>query len=130
MIHVSGEGAGTMFSGTFHIEDFVAHDGALAVTGRLRGLATTAAAGTTCIGRSITRPAMVRVTSSDVLQLEFDPLPLDLPGLHIDLSRVVLDIAVQSGARGLLGNLLGDVVGLLNDPTALAMQLNSILAAL
>ena len=55
------------------------------------------------------------------------PLNLNLLGLNIDLSRVVLDITAESGAGSLLGNLLCGVANLLNDPTGLSKLLNSIL---
>jgi hypothetical protein len=57
-------------------------------------------------------------------------LSLDILGLHIDLSRVVLDITAESGAGNLLGNLLCSVANLLNDPNGLARLLNQILGIL
>jgi hypothetical protein len=57
-------------------------------------------------------------------------LSLDLLGLQIDLSRIVLDITAQTGPGNLLGNLLCAVAGLLDDPSGLARLLNQILAAL
>jgi len=59
--------------------------------------------------------------------LDLGPLSLDLLGLQVDLSRVVLDITAQAGAGNLLGNLLCGVANLLNDPSGLAKILNSIL---
>ena len=52
---------------------------------------------------------------------------LNLLGLNIDLSRVVLDITAESGEVSLLGKLLCGVANLLNDPTGLSRLLNSIL---
>jgi hypothetical protein len=46
------------------------------------------------------------------------------------LSEIVLDIAAQSGAGNLLGNLLCSVTGLLDSPGALARLLNQILGIL
>jgi hypothetical protein len=129
-IHVSGTGTDGVFSGTFHLQNFVTRNGALAVTGRLSGMVTTDAGETTSIVCRITRPAVVGDTSCETLQLDFGPLHLDLLGLQIDLSRIVLDITVQAEARSLLGNLLCAVVFLLNDPAGLAGLLNSVLAAL
>ena len=65
-----------------------------------------------------------------ILHLDLGPLALDLLGLHIDLSRVILDITAVSGAGNLLGNLLCAVTGLLDNPTGLAALLNQILAIL
>jgi uncharacterized protein YdeI (BOF family) len=50
-----------------------------------------------------------------ILLLDLGPLFLDLLGLQVDLSRVVLEITAQEGAGNLLGNLLCAVVNLLND---------------
>jgi hypothetical protein len=55
---------------------------------------------------------------------------LDILGLQVDLSRVILDITAQSGAGNLLGNLLCGVANLLNNPGGLATLLNQILALL
>jgi hypothetical protein len=62
-----------------------------------------------------------------ILHLDLGPLTLDLLGLNIDLSRVILDITAVSGAGNLLGNLLCAVTGLLDNPTGLAALLNQIL---
>jgi hypothetical protein len=71
----------------------------------------------------------------DVLLLDLGPLFLDVLGLTVDLSRVVLDINAVAGAGNLLGNLLCAVVGLLDGGGLLASisnildQINMILAA-
>jgi hypothetical protein len=69
-------------------------------------------------------------TTCQILHLDLGPLTLDLLGLQVDLSRIVLDITAQSGAGNLLGNLLCGVANLLNDPTGLTRLLNSILDVL
>jgi hypothetical protein len=51
------------------------------------------------------------------------PLDLDVLGLQIDLSQIVLDITAEAGAGNLLGNLLCNVAGLLDDPSGLARLL-------
>jgi hypothetical protein len=53
----------------------------------------------------------------DVLLLDLGPIFLDLLGLQVDLSQVVLDIDAVSGAGNLLGNLLCAVTGLLDGVT-------------
>ncbi len=63
----------------------------------------------------------------DILDLDIGPISLDLLGLHVDLSRIVLDVTAEAGAGKLLGNLLCTVANLLNDPTGLSRLLNQIL---
>lgn len=73
--------------------------------------------------------------SCDVLLLDLGPLHLDLLGLEVDLSQVILDIDAQAGAGNLLGNLLCAVVSLLDGPGLLSSiagildQINEILSA-
>jgi hypothetical protein len=62
--------------------------------------------------------------------LDIGPISLDLLGLKIDLSRIILDITAERGAGNLLGNLLCAVAGLLDNPTGLAKILNDIVALL
>jgi hypothetical protein len=93
----------------------------------LSGVVTTATGVTTSVLRTVTIPAAVGETSCEILHLDLGPLFLDVLGLQIDLSRIVLDITAQAGAGNLLGNLLCAVTNLLNDPTGLARLLNSIL---
>jgi hypothetical protein len=49
-----------------------------------------------------------------ILFLDIGPIFLDLLGLQVDLSEIVLDITAVSGAGNLLGNLLCAVAGLLD----------------
>jgi hypothetical protein len=67
--------------------------------------------------------------SCRILHLELGPLDLNLLGLRIQLSRVVVDITAERGPGNLLGNLLCAIAGLLNgNPTAgLVALLNRIL---
>ena len=73
---------------------------------------------------------IIGAATCDILHLDLGPIALDILGLQVNLSRVVLDITAQSGAGNLLGNLLCAVAGLLDNPTGLAKLLNEILAAL
>jgi hypothetical protein len=129
-IPVTGSGSGGTFAGTFQLQKFATDQGQLVATGLLSGVVTTATGATTSIVRSISLPAAVGNTTCQILHLDLGPLNLDLLGLQVDLSRIVLDITAQSGAGNLLGNLLCGVANLLNDPGGLARLLNSILAAL
>jgi hypothetical protein len=47
----------------------------------------------------------VTQATCDILHLDLGPLAIDLLGLQIDLSRVVLDVVAEAGAGNLLGNL-------------------------
>ena len=126
-IPVVGSGGGAVFSGTFQLQKFATDQGKLVASGILTGVVTTATGATTSVARTVTMPALVGETSCEILHLDLGPLNLDVLGLQIELSRIVLDITAQAGAGNLLGNLLCAVVNLLNDPTGLSRLLNSIL---
>jgi hypothetical protein len=126
----TGTGAGAVFNGTFQLQRFANDQGQLVATGLLTGVVTTAAGATTSVARTITIPAAVTQATCEILHLDLGPLSLDLLGLQINLSRIVLDITAQAGAGNLLGNLLCAVAGLLDNPSGLARLLNSILALL
>ena len=78
---------------------------------------------------SAAQPGIAQATCA-ILHLDLGPLSLDVLGLQVNLSRIVLDITAQPGAGNLLGNLLCAVAGLLDNPGGLAKLLNDILAAL
>jgi hypothetical protein len=118
------------FTGTFQLKKFVVQDGVLMASGILSGTVTTAAGVVGTILKTILIPVTIGQTTCEILHLDLGPLSLDLLGLQIDLSRIVLDITAQAGAGNLLGNLLCAVANLLNDPSGLAKLLNSILAIL
>ena len=127
---VTGTGGGGTFTGTFQLQRFVNSDGAVAASGLLTGTLTTAAGATTTIARNVVLPVQVTQATCDILHLDIGPIALDLLGLRIDLSRIVLDIVAESGPGNLLGNLLCAVANLLNNPSGLANLLNRILDAL
>ncbi len=81
----------------------------------------------TSVVQTVTMPVAVGETTCAILHLDLGPISLNLLGLQIDLSRIVLDITAQAGAGNLLGNLLCAVAGLLDDPSGLTKLLNSIL---
>ncbi|HEY0603165.1 MAG TPA: hypothetical protein VGD58_09650 [Herpetosiphonaceae bacterium] len=104
------------------------------VSGRVIGTATTAS-GTVYknIDQSFSRAdATLNETSAansvmpqatcQILFLDIGPIFLDLLGLQVDLSEIVLDISAVSGAGNLLGNLLCAVAGLL-DPNGFLTDL-------
>lgn len=63
-------------------------------------------------------------TSCSILFLDLGPIFLDLLGLQVDLSQILLDVSAVPGAGNLLGNLLCAVVGLLDAPGFLAGIIN------
>jgi hypothetical protein len=129
-VPVVGSGSGASFVGTFTLQRFAATTDGVVAIGRLSGTLTDAAGVTTSIVRSITLPVAIAAPTCPILHLDLGPLNLDLLGLQIDLSRIVLDITAQSGPGNLLGNLLCAVAGLLDDPSGLARILNQILSVL
>jgi hypothetical protein len=130
-IPVAGAGAGAVFTGTFQLQKFATDQaGQLVASGLLTGIVTTATGATTSVVRTISLPAAVTQATCDILHLDLGPLNLDLLGLQINLSQIVLDITAQAGAGNLLGNLLCAVANLLNNPSGLADLLNRILAIL
>lgn len=126
-IPVTGAGGGRTFAGAFQLQRFANQQGKLVATGVLTGTVTTATGVATGVVKTVALPASIIDTTCEILHLDLGPLAIDLLGLQINLSRVVLDITAQAGAGNLLGNLLCGVANLLNDPTGLARILNSIL---
>jgi hypothetical protein len=127
---------------------------ALSVTGTLSGMATNVANVITQLTNvAVSVPAtLVRGASAigvihqasntttravcDVLLLDLGPLHLDLLGLTVDLSQVILDVNAVSGAGNLVGNLLCgllsilDLPGVIADITHLVDNINSMLDGL
>ena len=114
------------FVGTFKIERFAVHEGAVVASGSLVGSLLDENGVATAIYRTTFIPvilpdnarkakdASLAPLGCDILHLELGPLHLDLLGLVVDLNRVVLDIDAEPGAGNLLGNLLCAIVGLLD----------------
>ena len=77
--------------------------------------------------------APAAVASCPILNLVLGPLNLNLLGLQVTLNQVHLNITAIPGAGNLLGNLLCDVAGLLNNTSlldSLVNDLNQLLASL
>jgi hypothetical protein len=130
-VPIVGSGPGSTFTGTLNLTRFATQNGALVAVGTLTGSLTNTATGVvTSIVQTVSLPAAVTNPTCPILHLDLGPLSIDLLGLHVDLSRVVLDITAEAGAGNLLGNLLCSVANLLNDPSGLARVLNQILALL
>jgi hypothetical protein len=101
----------------------------LTVSGVLKGQATDATGTKTHIEQAFSNVGTTLSDGSagavstqavcDILFLDLGPISLDLLGLTVDLSRIILDINAVSGAGNLLGNLLCAIVGLLDPGTGL-----------
>jgi hypothetical protein len=102
----------------------------VAAVGTLTGMVTDSLGRTTTIAQNVTAPVAIGAATCDILHLDLGPLALDLLGLQVNLSEIILDITAQTGAGNLLGNLLCAVTGLLDSPGGLARLLNDILGIL
>jgi len=129
-VPIVGSGPGGTFNGAFQLQRFVNQNGTVVATGLLTGTVTSATGAITSIVQTVTLPVAITQATCQILHLDLGPLSLNLLGLQIDLSRVVLDITAQSGAGNLLGNLLCAVAGVLDNPSGLARLLNQILGGL
>jgi hypothetical protein len=130
-IPVTGTPAGGgAFSGVYTITSFAVRDGQVVAVGSVSGVLTSAAGMAESVFATVSLPISVGATTCEILHLDIGPIAIDLLGLQVDLSRIVLDITAQAGAGNLLGNLLCAVAGLLDDPGGLARLLSRILAAL
>jgi hypothetical protein len=122
-------GGGT-FRGVLDVQRFAVQNGAVVARGVLDGTVTNAV-GSKPVSNQIVafRVNQIRGTCR-ILHLELGPLDLDLLGLRVQLSRVVLDITAQRGPGRLLGNLLCAIAHLLDRRppplTAIAGRLNSL----
>lgn len=115
---VSGalEDGGT-FDGTVTDLHATEVDGEPAISGVLEGTATRADGTTEAVTQSFTAPTALQVEDGcQILFLDLGPIFLDVLGLQVDLSEIVLDITAVAGAGNLLGNLLCAVAGLLDGP--------------
>ena len=124
------------FAGTFFLQQFAVENNVLVGRGILSGTLTSATGGvigsvwrqvsipvnlSSGGGSGLTKSANVigsagigTLATCDILHLALGPLDLNLLGLQVNLSEVVLDIVAQTGAGNLLGNLLCAVTNLLN----------------
>lgn len=116
--NVTGTLAGGTFAGTVEITEFALENGELVVTGVANGVATVGGIVTQITNQAFTTTAALTSPNQvcDILFLDLGPLFLDVLGLQVDLSQIVLDINAAPGPGNLLGNLLCAVVNLLNNP--------------
>jgi hypothetical protein len=121
---------GGTFNGTMTLTSFGVQNGQVVANGTVSGVLTNAAGTATSVLSTVTMPVGVAQATCQILHLDLGPLSLNLLGLQVDLSQVVLDITAQSGPGNLLGNLLCSVAGLLDSPGGLSRLLNQILGIL
>jgi hypothetical protein len=126
--------AGGTFAGALNLNSVAVQNGQLVGIGTLSGVLTDLNGQPlgTVTNTPVTLPLLATGTC-DIMHLTLGPLDLNLLGLRVQLSQVVLDITAQSGPGNLLGNLLCAVTHLLDGGgplTAIANLLNHILAIL
>lgn len=129
-VPVVGSGTAGTFTGALNITSFAVQNGQVVALGTVTGVLTNAAGAVTSIVQAVTLPVSVAQATCDILHLDLGPLALDVLGLQVNLSRVVLDVTAQAGAGNLLGNLLCSIAGLLDSPGGLARLLNDLLGIL
>ncbi|HKY50582.1 MAG TPA: hypothetical protein VJP45_04945 [Candidatus Limnocylindria bacterium] len=139
-------GTGT-FTGTLAIERFASIERALVAEGTITGTLTDSAGGTRSVtGQSVTLPVRdvsvsggaapaqadgpitTQQTEQDcqVLHLEFGGIVLDVLGIQLSLSPIVLDLALG----GILGGILCGLLGLLGAGAPAPAQANVLNSAL
>jgi len=106
----SSNGTKTPIAGVLNVSNFAVTNGQLVANGTLNFPAN----GTEQI-MQVAMPVTAATGTCPILSLTLGPLHLDLLGLVIDLNQVKLNITAQSGPGNLLGNLLCDIVGILDN---------------
>ena len=107
----------------FTLTSFAVQNVEVVAVGTVSAILTNPAGKATSILTTIALPVRVGETTDEDLRLDIGPMALDLFGLQVNLSRLVLDITVPASESPLLGS----VAGLLDDPADLARVLNEIL---
>src|SRR5687768_17285724 len=93
---------GETFTGTLAVTSFAVQDGQVVARGVLTGILTSLTGVPTTIVSAVAAPVRVADTTCEILHLDIAPIFLDLLGLQVSLSRVVLDVVAQAGAGNLL----------------------------
>jgi hypothetical protein len=130
------QGGGT-FVGTLTITEITRQGTQLVASGTLVGTATQGTTVTQITQSFVNEPITLQQQPGrrcQILFLDIGPIFLDLLGLEVSLSRIILDITAVAGPGNLLGNLLCALVGLLDrtplNLTAIDQLLNQINAIL
>lgn len=114
---------GGSFTGFLTIESLAVDDeGNVLITGVLNGVAVGDNLTTTVLNQAFSTTGTLSGISGDgkgkkcsILSLDLGPINLDLLGLQIDLSEVMLDLGGKTGTGKLLGNLLCTLARTLDD---------------
>jgi hypothetical protein len=139
-VKLTGVGKGDkQFKGTYAIQRFAVSNNKAYAIGTLKGMLK---------GRHVTRynvmlPASLAAPSKSaaktaqtmcpILHLVLGPISLNLLGLSVTTNQIIVDITAIPGAGNLLGNLLCDLTGALNQPgilTALNQDLQQLTTTL
>jgi hypothetical protein len=122
------------FSGTFTITKFAVQNGQIVAVGTLTGTVTdTTGTVLGTVTQQATFPVAIGQHSCTILELTLGPLDLNLLGLMVHLDQVHLTITAQPGPGNLLGNLLCQIAGLLDNGSSLSAvvdKLNQVLKQL
>lgn len=132
-------GVGEVFAGTIELTNFVLQNDQLFARATLIGTVTNATTG--ALVRNVRGLITVPITVvpsvvplppgvCPILHLDVGPIDLNLLGLQVNLTQIVLNVTAVGGQGRLLGNLLCAVAGLLDDPSALENLLDRILGIL
>lgn len=129
-------GARGTFQGTITITEFALNaSNQLVASGTIVGQ-TVIRGVTTTVNETFENLQVTPGRRCPILHLDIGPIFLDLLGLEVQTSRIVVDVTAVAGAGNLLGNLLCALVGLLDQtPLNLTLiqqllnQINAILAA-
>ena len=117
------------FAGTLDITRFSTRNNRLVANGLMSGVVRDAGGNVTrtISNAPVSIPIAQQRGTCRILHLVLGPLDLDLLGLEIHLSRVVLDITARRGPGRLLGNLLCAIAGLLDrNPIPLGLVAQSL----
>jgi hypothetical protein len=135
-IPIVGPAIGGTFTGTLDIVRFAIRRGQLVAVGELTGVVRDAAGNIvrTITDQLVELPVLGTTSGTcQILNLDLGPLDLNLLGLRVQLSRIVLNITAIPGG-GLLGDLLCAIANLLDGNGRalgrLRNLLNDLLAAL
>jgi hypothetical protein len=122
---------GGTFTGTLDVKRLAVVNGKLSLVGVVNGVVKDASGAITktITNAPVTIPLAGANGTCSILHLELGPLDLDLLGLQVHLSRIVLDVTAHTGPGNLLGNLLCSIAHLLdqNNLQAVVDQLNGLL---
>ena len=123
---------GSAFTGVFTLTGFAVQNGQLVALGTLTGTLTDALGNVIAtVTQTVTVPLQA-TGSCTVLHLDLGAIDLNVLGLHVTTSEIVIDITADSGQ--LVGNLVCAVMHLLDNPSTtlngIANLLNNILGRL